>query len=333
MTREHLTGWKKEELNVDTDRTLARTKHFRLEQLEAGIYAAIHVDGGAAIGNAGIVDLGDRTLVYDTFFTPQAGEDLRAAAEALTGRPVDVVINSHYHNDHIWGNQAFSPDTDIISTRETHRLIVETRGHDDYDVFLGSAEASLESTLAAFQATEDEEQRRQIAVWIDYNQSLVDAKPILDVRAPNMTFVEHLVFHGTERSAELIPYSQGHSADDLVLFLPQERIAFMADLLFIDYHPWVGAGDPGNLQRILEDVSQLAPRQVVPGHGPVGTAASLDVMRCYISVLEELVGEMIEGGEPEERIDEMDVPAPFGDWLFAAFFPLNLHFIYEHWQG
>ena len=73
---------------MDMDHTLARTKHFRLERLVEGIYAAIHVDGGAAIGNAGIVDLGDRTLVYDTFFTPQAGEDLRAAAEALTGRPV-----------------------------------------------------------------------------------------------------------------------------------------------------------------------------------------------------------------------------------------------------
>lgn len=118
---------------MDADLRIARSKHFRLQQLAAGVYAAIHIDGGAAIGNAGIVDLGDRTLIFDTFFTPQAGDDLRSAAEALTGRPIDAVINSHYHNDHIWGNQAFSSDTDIISTVETHRLIVATRGHDDYD--------------------------------------------------------------------------------------------------------------------------------------------------------------------------------------------------------
>jgi cyclase len=318
---------------VDTNPTLARSKHFRLEQLEAGVYAAIHVDGGAAIGNAGIVDLGDRTLVYDTFFTPQAAEDLRAAAEVLTGRPVDFVINSHYHNDHIWGNQVFSPHTDIISTVDTRRLIVETGGHDDFDVFLDNAEASLDSTLAAFQTTEDEEERRQAAVWIDYHQSLVDAKPILHVRAPNVTFVEHLVFHGTERSAELIPYAQGHSANDVVLFLPQDRIAFMADLLFIDYHPWVGAGDPGNLRRILENVSQLAPKLLVPGHGPVGTVHSLDVMGQYINFLDGLVSKMIQGGEAEEQIDEMPMPVQFGNWLFAAFFPLNLHFMYQRRQG
>ena len=70
------------------------SKHFRLKQLVDGVYAAIHTDGGGAFGNAGIIDLGDRTLIYDTFFTPQAAEDLRTAAEALTGHPIDIVINS-----------------------------------------------------------------------------------------------------------------------------------------------------------------------------------------------------------------------------------------------
>ena len=77
------------------------SKHFRFLQLADGVYAAIHIDGGAAIGNAGIVDLGDRTLIFDTFSTPQAAEDLRTATEALTGRPIDAVINSHWHNAHI----------------------------------------------------------------------------------------------------------------------------------------------------------------------------------------------------------------------------------------
>jgi len=99
-----------------TNRQLPDSKHFRLQQLAEGVYAAIHREGGGAIGNAGIVDLGDRTLVYDTFIAPQPAEDLRAAAEALTGRPVDTVINSHWHSDHMWGNQVFGQDTDILST-------------------------------------------------------------------------------------------------------------------------------------------------------------------------------------------------------------------------
>jgi cyclase len=77
------------------------SQRFRIEKMAEGAYAAIHIEGGAAVGNAGIVDLGDRTLVYDSLFTPQAGEDLRTTAEALFGRPVAMVIDSHWHNDHI----------------------------------------------------------------------------------------------------------------------------------------------------------------------------------------------------------------------------------------
>ena len=86
---------------MKTDPGIPDSKHFRLQQLAEGVYAVIHIDGGAAIGNAGIVDLGGRTLIYDALFTPQAAEDLRTAAEAVLRRPIDAVINSHWHNDHI----------------------------------------------------------------------------------------------------------------------------------------------------------------------------------------------------------------------------------------
>ncbi len=62
--------------------------------------------------------------MYDTFTSPQAAEDLRQAAEQLFSRPARIVINSHYHNDHIWGNQAFGQDVDIISTAKTRQLIL-----------------------------------------------------------------------------------------------------------------------------------------------------------------------------------------------------------------
>jgi cyclase len=323
----------KEEMVTKTNPQLPDSKHFRLQQLADGVYAAIHIDGGAAIGNAGIIDLGDRTLVYDTFLTPQAAEDLRTAAEALTGRPIDAVIDSHWHNDHIWGNQVFGETTDIISTEETRRLFIATRGHGAYDEFMASAEANLEATQAAFEAERDEGQRRQLAMWVDYHQSVVALKPILQIRAPNFTFTQRMAFHGTDRSAELIAFAGGHTESDAVLFLPQEGIAFMSDLLFIGHQPYLGGGDPEALLHILEAVSDLAPKLLVPGHGPVGTPDSLNVMAQYVHTLDGLSRKMVEQGEAEEKIDEMPVPEPFDDWLFASFFPGNMHFLYQRWLG
>ncbi|MGD0878863.1 MAG: MBL fold metallo-hydrolase [Anaerolineales bacterium] len=310
-------------------RQLPNSKHFRLQQLVEGVYAAIHIAGGAAIGNAGIVDLGDRTLIYDTFTSPQAAKDLRIAAETLTGRPIDAVIDSHYHYDHIWGNQVFSAGTEIISTEETRRLIIATKGHSAYDSFMANAEANLKATRAQFEAEEDESQRRQLAFWVDYHRTIVEVKPILQIRAPNITFAQRLTFHGTNQTAELINFAGGHTESDSVLFLPQEGIAFMSDLLFIGHHPYLGGGDPDKLLQILEAVSKLAPKMLMPGHGSVGTAESLTAMGQYIRTLDNLARKMVEDGEAEETIEAMAIPAPYDDWLFASFFPDNMHFLYQ----
>jgi cyclase len=101
------------------------SKHFNLEKVSEGIFAAIAKDGGGSVGNAGFVDLGGKTLVFDTFNTQQAAEDLRKIAENITNQPVSWVINSHYHGDHIRGNQVFK-DCNIVSTYTTLNQMKET---------------------------------------------------------------------------------------------------------------------------------------------------------------------------------------------------------------
>jgi glyoxylase-like metal-dependent hydrolase (beta-lactamase superfamily II) len=104
------------------------SKHFELKELAAGVYAAIGTAGGAAYSNAGIVDLGDQTLVFDTFQTPQAAQDLKDAADALTARPVSHVVISHHHADHWCGNQVFGSQVPILATRTTREQMPPSAG-------------------------------------------------------------------------------------------------------------------------------------------------------------------------------------------------------------
>ena len=307
---------------------LPKSRHFRLVQLAGGVYAAIHADGGWATCNAGIIDLGDRTLIFDTFLTPQASEDLRVAARALTGRPVGVVINSHFHNDHIWGNQVFSSQTDIISTAETRQSII-TEGMETYNWYRDNAAAELESLGAQYQAEEDETQRQELSAWISYHQGLVEAFPMLTVRPPNVTFAERLVFYGAERRAELIECRGGHSPSDALLYLPAEGILFMGDLLFVGCHPYLGGGDPDEVVRTLELVSEFNPKALVPGHGAVGTPEDLRLLSQYIDVLNTLARKMVEDGEPEEKVTTLGIPEPFDKWEFRSFFTDSMRFFYQ----
>jgi len=99
--------------------------NFELVKLADGVFACIHKFGGKAICNAGIIDNGRETVIFDTFLSPDVAKEMQAIIECCNLSPVHYVVNSHAHNDHIRGNQIFSEDVDIISTRRTAELIEE----------------------------------------------------------------------------------------------------------------------------------------------------------------------------------------------------------------
>ena len=105
--------------------SLLESKHFTLERLTEGVYACIHRPGGAAFSNAGIVDLGDRTLLVDAFDTLAAGRDLRQTAEALFERPVDTLLLTHAHSDHWKGASVFDANTTFLATTTARRVCLE----------------------------------------------------------------------------------------------------------------------------------------------------------------------------------------------------------------
>jgi len=308
-----------------------QSRHFRLEQLAEGVYAAIHnlhTEYGWAGCNAGIVDLGDRTLVFDAFESPEAARDLRDVAESLTGRKVHAVINSHPHNDHYWGNQVFGPDVDIISTTKTRELIA-TEGPGEVQWYRDTTQNRLEILEAQFAEAHDEATRIHLRFLCFYYQALIELLPELQIRLPNLTFTGDLTFNGPKRSAKLITFDGGHSMSDTILHIPEEGIVFMADLLFIDIHPYFPDGDPEEIQRNLAEVRKMQAKTFVPGHGPVGQTLHLDWMDEYIGTLNSLVREAINRGVTEAEIDKIAVPREYEHLIMPTFFPANLKFLYQ----
>src|SRR2546430_4772706 len=73
---------------------------FQLIKVAEGVYAAIAKSGGLASGNAGFVIGDDGVLVFDTFLTPAAIEELIGEIQTLTRLPIKFAVNSHYQPDH-----------------------------------------------------------------------------------------------------------------------------------------------------------------------------------------------------------------------------------------
>jgi cyclase len=75
--------------------------HAEHEQVADGVWAVIAKPDRGAVGNAAIVDLDGETLVVDTHLAPAAARELCGAADELTGQPATLVLNTHWHSDHV----------------------------------------------------------------------------------------------------------------------------------------------------------------------------------------------------------------------------------------
>ncbi len=309
----------------DSSNVLPTSPYFQLEQLAEGVWAAIVARGTGAWGNAGIVALGERTLVFDTFLTPAAARDLRSAAESLTGQPVRYVVNSHYHMDHMHGNGVFD-DATIITTEKTRERIA-VRGAEILARMRERPDdlASLDSEIASAATSELADDLRVLQG--DY-RALYAALPELTLRLPDITFEQRLTLHGTERTIEALSFGGGHTSSDAFLFLPAERIAFLGDLLGVRMHPSFGQADLEQWDEILERIEALDIQTVVPGHGPVGALDDVATLRQYLFDIETLVDEAIVRGETAEQIAALPPPAAYAAWGARTIYTDNLRHLY-----
>lgn len=301
------------------------SRHFGLERLADGVYAAVHADGGWVVCNVGLVDLGERTLVFDTGLTPQGALDLHAVAVALTGRAPYYVVNSHYHNDHIRGNQVFD-DGLLVSTARTRELMASREPVSVEQDRKQAPEGIAE--MEALAGSEDPLKRREAALFLPYWQAILASLPGLTLRLPSLTFGESLALHGSKRTARLVPMA-GHTESDCVLFLPEEGVVFCGDLLFVRCHPYLGHGDPEIWLSTLDWLEGLGASVYVPGHGPVGGGQDLDGMRLYIRTLTQLAREVGAKGGTAEDAAKVPLPELFADWDVPSHYEYNMRFLYE----
>jgi glyoxylase-like metal-dependent hydrolase (beta-lactamase superfamily II) len=112
--------------------------------------------------------------------------------------------------------------------------------------------------------------------------------------------------------------------------LPEERIAFMSDLLFVKTHPYLASGSPKKWKQSLAEVGGLGVKVAVPGHGALGGSADFSAMLGYIKSLKGIAANMVKSGKPVEQASSEPVPSPFDAWLcFEDFFASNLRFLYK----
>ena len=239
------------------------------------MYAVVGDTGRGVEGrpNAGFVVTAEGVVVIDALASPRQGEQLLQAIRGVTDQPVRWLVLTHHHPDHHFGA--------VVLRKAGARVIA----HPD------------RRTLAA-EGGED----ALIADWVRVvGLDAMRGFEFADTPDRPVTGTDTLRLGG--RTIVISHPGAGHSAGDLIVWLPQERVLFAGDLLVEDGVSMVVDGNSEELLRVLGAVDSLGARVAVPGHGAI-PACSKDLLRRTRDYLTGLQAEMrtaVEKGVPMRR--------------------------------
>jgi len=314
----------KSEKNIDS----FVSQHFDFIELTDGVYACIHKPGGKAICNVGIIDNGNETIIFDSFLSPEAAEEIPKIVDHYNLSPIRYVINSHYHNDHIRGNQVFDENVNIISTTVTSELIAEKEPLEiaDEKEYGPGRYAHYDSLDQEYSGDKNAIEYQKILMWKSYYKILTDSHKEIITRIPDKKIDEEHFLNGPDRKVGLLPRGKGHTESDLVLYLPDDGILFTGDLVFNQCHPYLAHGSLHEWKSWLTYLNNLKPSMVIPGHGTIGDTLTILSMKSYIEAVEDVAKQISSGKEISKNL----IPRAYKDWWFDRFFPVNLGFAFEN---
>jgi cyclase len=88
-------------------------------------------------------------------------------------------------------------------------------------------------------------------------------------RLPTATFRDRMTLHFGGKEIQILYFGRAHTTGDSVVFVPQDRIAYVSELFFCDEFPNMAQGYGVSWLRVLDGVQALEADIFVPGHGPV----------------------------------------------------------------
>ena len=263
------------------DLQVTTTDEHHLTTIADGVYAIRHkraAEIAALAGNTTVV-VGERdVLVVDAASSPSIARGDLALVRKWTDKPIRYLVNTHWHGDHTWGNQAYFEDIPGITVIAHPATSKQMQGY--LAGFLPKNRV-LPATVRALIASGKDENGRP---WTPEQIAEFDAKmphyearaaefANVEIRLPNLTFERELELDLGKRVVRLLHLGRGNTAGDVVVHLPAEKIVVAGDLLVFP-RPYTIGGFPREWAATLGEIARLAPDVIVPGHGAVQSGAA-----------------------------------------------------------
>ena len=248
----------------------------RSKEVAPGVYLISDL----SFSNCGYIVTDRGVVVIDTQLVPFFANEIIKEIKAVTEKPIRYVINTHWHTDHVGGNEAFSPEVPIIGHAFTRKVIAERRKEQE----AGTIDESIKQ-LGTFTFT-----------------------------PPDITFDQNMTLHMGGTVIELKFLGGGHTGGDIVVYLPKEKIIFSGDL-FMKGSGLPDYRDDSNIDMLiasLKKMQRLDIEKIISGHLAVGEKKDIQASIDKLVSFRKQVKKYVDDNVPPEEAAKL-IPFPEGE--------------------
>ncbi len=288
-----------------------------LHEIGNGVYAWLAPDGSWGWSNAGLVSDGSESLLVDTLFdlalTREMLGEMRKAEPAAAER-IDAVVNTHANGDHCHGNQLVADA----------RIIASKAAAEEMNELPPAVMAQMTETLGS----ED----TPLGRFIQRAFGAFDFRGI-ELTLPTETFEGELSVQVGAKRVDLIEVGPAHTRGDVLAYLPDQRVVFTGDILFVEGTPIIWEGPVSNWIAACDRILAMEPEVIVPGHGPITDERGVLAVKAYLEYLTIQARERYEGGLSALEAAK-DIPlGEFSSWSDPERIVVNVQALYREFSG
>lgn len=234
--------------------------------------------GGFTGGNVGLTIGEDGVAMIDNGVS-EVLEILRKEIKKTTDKPVDYLINTHIHGDHIGNNYAFGDDgTKIISHKNLRESLVKN-GMGSGDSFEPAPKSAL----------------------------------------PVLTFSDQMTIHINGDAAKIMHFEKAHTDGDAAVMFVADNIIHTGDIMFNTLFPYIDESNGGSMTGVIAALKTIASlsddnTKLIPGHGPLASKADVERTIAMLEDSLDLVAALVAEGKSDEEILALNPLAKYQDY-------------------
>lgn len=228
------------------------------------------------VPNIGIIVGSRATLVVDAGMGPRNGQTVLRELAKVSNNTDLYFTTTHFHPEHMTGVQAFPANTIVIRP----------------------------------EVQQEEVERKQPEFIHNFSRRTPDLKALLqDVkpRAPDIVFDREAKLDLGGVTVRLLWLGPAHTRGDNFIFVEEDGVLFTGDAVINRFFPIFPDADASgkNWLAILDQLDELHPRSIVPGHGEVGDASLINTERTYLKAVQSRVAELKAQGKSADESEKL----------------------------